>query len=109
MSQIPIWDGILINALAAFLVEPTPLRGEQEERVALIAQAAAHVSIANSPRMARLVGLTEMLVAAFPDRGRPEGASLWARARLEASAAVAEVLGWRMRQLLHRLDSQGGR
>ncbi len=109
MSQIPLWDGILINALAAFLVEPTPLRGEEEERIALIAKAASRASIATSPRMARLADTSEILVAAFPRRGQPEGSSAWARAHLEASAAVAEVLGWRTRQLLAKLPREAAR
>lgn len=96
------WDVLLVNAVAAFLVEPAHARGEEAERIELIRRAIPRASI-DSERMGVLVGASEALVAAFQDRGSPT----WSRACLEASAAVAAVLTWRALQLVSKLGREG--
>lgn len=105
---LSIWDGILINASASFLVEPVHLREEEQARLDLIAEAARHASVTDAPMMARLAAACAALGEAHGGRLDPAGSARWSRARLEAGAAVAATLNWRTLQLLQKLERDEG-
>ena len=100
------WDALLVNTVAAFLVEPAHVRGEEEDRIALIRHAATRASIGTA-LMAALVGAAETLADAFADRMKPGGGAAWARACMDAGAAVSAVLSWRTAQLVTKLGEEG--